>query len=120
MVKATSPPKSTQLNPPITELITITINTTTYPTKLNKFHNGGIFYCRQCPYRIYFLKEVYLFFLEVLIVTIANCCVKEGNLVLSTELIAYIYQYKEFQSRRQSEWRNIWLYVCENGATPIG
>ena len=46
--------------------------------------------------------------------------VKEGNLVLSTELIKYICHCKEFQSRRQSEWRNIWLYVCEIGATPIG
>ena len=49
-VKAATHIKSTRLNSPITELITITIATTTYPTKPGNFQNGIIFYFRHCLY----------------------------------------------------------------------
>ena len=42
-VEATNHTKSTQLNPSITELITITMATTTYPETW-KFQNGGVSY----------------------------------------------------------------------------
>ena len=38
--------KSTQTNPPVTELITITIPTTIYPKKLRNFQNGEFFYLK--------------------------------------------------------------------------
>lgn len=42
-VRPTNPTKSTPLNPPITEFITITIAAKTYPTKQGNFQNKGIF-----------------------------------------------------------------------------
>ena len=80
-VKATNHTKSTQQNPPITELILITIAATTYPTKLGNFQNGGFYILDNVSIRDIFFN-FFSEFLIVIIVANRTLCRLIGSVII--------------------------------------